>query len=157
MDAWNTKQFPFGARSIFRARLKLYVLRDFPGTEGQKAETEAWFRGWWDGRQHHQQKLTESDETLGEKTCVVLCFSWLMFFPPKFKIEEENHGFQKGFPFPEDLFSGSMSNFVGVCMLHVLWSDVARAWGMKHTGVTSFRRTVSVRSFRVSESPLGIG
>ena len=67
-----------------------------------------------------KERLTESDETLGKKHVLFMVVSWLMFFPPKSKIEEENHGFQKGFPFPKDLFSGFMLNFVGVCMLHVL-------------------------------------
>lgn len=41
--------------------------------------------------------------------------SWLMFFPPKSKIEEENNGFQKGFPFPKDLFFRLHVKFRG-CM-----------------------------------------
>ena len=34
--------------------------------------------------------------------------------PPKFNMEPENHGFQKGLSFSRDLFSGSMLNFGGV-------------------------------------------
>ena len=45
----------------------------------------------------------------------ILHVSWIHTnTPPKFNVEPENDGFQKGISFSRDFFSGSMLNFRGV-------------------------------------------
>ena len=62
--------------------------------------------------------------------------------PPKFNMEPENDGFQKGITFSRDFFSGSMLNFRGVYVSQIVWGGVPTSFFEEKERFVCFNRSL---------------